>query len=400
MINPKMQGLGACRSVIRELFEYGLKRKKKIGEENVFDFSLGNPSVPCPDRVNSAMLDLIKGTNPISLHGYTSAGGDAQVRAAIAEYISRTHGVKADASNLYMTVGAAASLTSVLTGLVTPGEEVIVLAPYFPEYKVFIERCGGVVREVLCSPEDFQPDTEKIKEAINEKTAAIIVNSPNNPTGVVYTEESIKALSAVLEDKEKEYGKPIYLIADEPYRELVYDGATVPFIPKYYSNTIVCYSYSKSLSIPGERIGYTLVLPTVEDSEAVYQAIAGAARALGYVCAPSLLQKILPKCIGLTSDVSIYDRNRRLLLESLESYGFTVVKPTGAFYLFMKSPLADAGEFSELAKRYELLIVPSDSFGCGGYVRISYCVATEVIERSLPEFEALAKECGLTKGVN
>ena len=389
MINSKMQQLGAKRSVIRELFEYGKKRKSEIGEENVYDFSLGNPSVPAPKVVNESIIKLLGEQNSLSLHGYTSAQGDAGVRAAIAKNINDTYGEEITADCLYMTVGAAAALTSTLNALVMPGEEVIVLAPYFPEYKVFIEKCGGVVVEVLCD-ENLQPDVDAIEAAINEKTAAIIINSPNNPTGAVYTEEKITALCNMLIKCEKKLGHPIYLISDEPYRELVYDGLNVPYLTKYYDDTIISYSFSKSLSIPGERIGYALVCPRCTDFTAVYQAICGAARALGYVCAPSLLQKLLPECLGVTSDISIYDRNRRLLLEKLSSFGFDMVKPDGAFYLFIKSPSKDANEFCERAKKYEILIVPSDDFGCPGYARLAYCVTTEQIKRALPAFESLA----------
>ena len=395
MINKKMQALGTARSVIREIFEYGKKRKSEIGEDNVFDFSLGNPSVPAPPQVKEELLHLISDCAPVSLHGYTSAQGDYEVRDAIARYITNTQGFVVSADELYMTVGAAAALTCSLTAVVSPGEEVIVLAPYFPEYKVFIERCGGILCEVLSDTDSFQPDLSRIEAAINERTAAIIINSPNNPSGAVITEENIKRLAELLTKKEEKLGKPIYMIADEPYRELVYDGVTVPYIPKYYDDTIVCYSYSKSLSLPGERIGYALVPKTVRDSRAVYHAICGAGRALGYVCAPSLLQKLLPAVVGLTSDIDIYDRNRRLLLRELKSYGFSTVKPDGAFYLFLKSPITDAKEFAEEAKKYELLLVPSDSFGCPGYVRISYCVTTEQIEKALPAFKALAESYGL-----
>ena len=390
MINEKMRKLGAVRSVIRELFEYGKKRKAEIGEENVYDFSLGNPSVASPDCVNEALMDMLKNENPVLLHGYTSAQGDAGVRAAIAEYINETQGAGVNADCLYMTVGAAAALTCSLTAVAGEGEEVIVLAPYFPEYKVFIERTGASVREVLCNTETFQPDIEKIEAAINEKTAAIIVNSPNNPTGAVFTEESIKALCDLLRKKEEEYGKVIYLIADEPYRELVFDGVKVPYLTNYYDDTLVCYSYSKSLSLPGERIGYVLVCPKTKDFTAVYQAIAGAGRALGFVCAPSMLQKLLPKVLGKTSDITIYDTNRQLLLKELTSYGYTVVKPDGAFYLFVKALEPDANAFCEAAKKFDLLLVPSDSFGCPGFVRIAYCVKTEQIEKALPAFKALA----------
>lgn len=389
MINQKMRALGAKRSVIRELFEYGKKRKSEIGEENVYDFSLGNPSVPSPDVVNESLTRLLTDEDPVRLHGYTSAQGDAGVREAIAQYINESYGESVTADCLYMSVGAAAALTSSLTALVSPDEEVIVPSPYFPEYKVFIERCGGIIREVRCDAK-LQLDTAAIEAAISEKTAAIIINSPNNPTGAVYSEENIKALSEVLKRCEEKYSHPIYLISDEPYRELVYDGLTVPYLTKYYDDTIVCYSFSKSLSIPGERIGYILVCPRCKDFTAVYQAVCGAGRALGFVCAPSMLQKLLPYCLGKTSDISVYDRNRRLLLNRLSDYGFEMIRPDGAFYLFIKSPSGDSVEFCERAKKYEILIVPSDDFGIPGYARLAYCVTTEQIEKALPAFEALA----------
>lgn len=390
MINEKMRELGAKRSVIRELFEYGKRRKAEIGEENVYDFSLGNPSVAAPDSVNENLKKLLDGEDPVLIHGYTSAQGDAAVRSAIADYINKTQSAGVNADCLYMTVGAAAALTCSLTAVAGCGEEVIVLAPYFPEYKVFIERTGATVREVLCNTETFQPDISAIEKAMNKNTAAIIVNSPNNPTGAVFSEESIIALTDLMRRKEAEYGKTIYLIADEPYRELVFDGVKVPYLTNYYDDTLVCYSYSKSLSLPGERIGYVLVSPKMKDFTSTYQAICGAGRALGFVCAPSLLQKLIPSVLGETSDIAVYDRNRRLLLSKLTEYGYTVVKPDGAFYLFVKALEPDAGAFSERAKKFNLLLVPSDSFGCGGFVRISYCVTTEQVERALPAFKALA----------
>lgn len=389
MINEKMRALGAKRSVIRELFEYGKQRKAEIGADKVFDFSLGNPSVPAPLSVNENLSKLIREESSILLHGYTSAQGDGAVRSAIADFINKTHGESVSADCLYMTVGAAAALTASLTAVVSVGEEVIVPAPYFPEYKVFIERTGAIIREVRCD-EHFKLDVDAIEAAINENTAAIIINSPNNPTGAVFGEENIKALTSMLRRKENELQKTIYIIADEPYRELVYDGITVPYLTKYYDDTLVCYSFSKSLSIPGERIGYVLVCPRMKDFTATYQAICGAGRALGFVCAPSLLQKLLPYCLGDTSDVSIYDKNRRLLLEKLTEYGIEAIRPEGAFYLFIKSPSGDANEFCERAKKHEILLVPSDDFGCPGYARLAYCVKTEQIEAALPAFKALA----------
>lgn len=397
MLNEKMRDLGARRSVIRELFEYGKKRKAEIGAENVFDFSIGNPSVPAPDAVNETLRTLLSEKDPVTLHGYTSAQGDAGVRRAIADYIEKTHGAAADPDLIYLTVGAAASLTVSLTAILNAGDEVILLAPFFPEYRVFVERTGAVAVPVLCDTKSFQPDIEALSAAITERTRAIIVNSPNNPTGAVLTKASIEALSALLTRKSKEYGEPIYLIADEPYRELVYGDVEVPYLPSFYPNTVVCYSFSKSVSLPGERIGYILVSPTATDPVALYQAVCGAGRALGFVCAPALFQYMIPSVLGLTSDISVYDTNRKLLYDALTSYGYEVVKPDGAFYLFVKALEEDANAFCEAAKKEELLLVASDSFGCPGYVRISYCVTTEQIKRALPAFERLAKTYGVGK---
>jgi len=395
MINEKMRKLGAKRSSIRELFEYGKARAGKIGEDNVFDFSIGNPSVPPPDKVSHELIRLLTEESSMALHGYTSAQGDPRTRAAVADYISKRYGALADPDLIYMTCGAAAALTIALNALVSCGEEVIVNAPYFPEYKVFIEKAGGVVREVLTTVGDFQPDIEALEAAITEKCAAVIINSPNNPSGAVITEENLKRLSALLKKKEKELDKTIYLISDEPYRELVYDGVEVPFVSNYYDDTVICYSFSKSLSLPGERIGYIMLSPSIKSSVAVYQAICGAGRALGYVCAPSLLQKMIPEVIGTTSNISVYEKNRSLLYDALTKYGYSVVRPDGAFYLFVKSPEENAAAFCERAKEFELLLVPSDDFGILGYVRISYCVFPERIEKSLPAFKALAKAYGL-----
>ena len=391
MVNEKMRGLGACRSVIRELFEYGKKRKAEIGAENVFDFSIGNPSVPSPDVVNETLMGLLRERDAVSLHGYTSAQGDADVRRAIADYVASMHGATVDPNLIYLTVGAAASLTVSLTALLEAGDEVILLAPFFPEYRVFVERTGAVAVPVLCNTKTFQPDLAALRAAITEKTRAIIINSPNNPTGAVLTRESIEGLASVLEEASAVNGAPIYLIADEPYRELVYGGVEVPYLPHFYRNTLVCYSFSKSLSLPGERIGYILVSPQADNAVAVYQAVCGAGRALGFVCAPALFQYMIPSVLGMTSDISIYDRNRRLLYDALTEYGYEAVKPDGAFYLFVKALEEDANAFCERAKQYELLLVPSDSFGCPGYVRISYCVTTEQIQKSLPAFKCLAE---------
>lgn len=392
MVSEKMLQLGNHRSVIREIFEYGNQRKAQIGAENVFDFSLGNPSVPAPQIVTDTLQKLIDQTPAAVLHAYTSAPGDPQVRQAIASYVHQTFGFAAQASHIYMTAGAAASLTITLTALVEPGDEVIAFAPYFPEYRVFAEKTGAKFVAVNSAEGTFQVDPEALTAAITPRTKAVIVNSPNNPTGVVLTEESIRSLEQVLNTKAQAYGHPIFLIADEPYRELVYDNTFVPYLPCYYQNTVVCYSFSKSLSLPGERIGYILVSPEAEGAEQVYAAVCGAGRALGYVCAPSLFQQLVKECLGHTADLAVYDENRRLLYDALTACGFEAVYPDGAFYLFLRSPEPDANAFCQRAKAYELLLVPGDDFGCPGYVRIAYCVTTEQIRRSLPAFRQLAKE--------
>ena len=392
MISEKMTELGMKRSVIREIFEYGRKRKAEIGAENVFDFSLGNPSIPAPDCVKKTMAKLITEKDPVMLHGYTSAQGDLNVRKAMADYISDNFNINADADLIYMTCGAAASLTVTLNAICNNGDEVIVLAPFFPEYKVFIEKAGASAVVVKCREEDFQIDFDILSAAINSNTKAIIVNSPNNPCGVVLNEDTIKKLADLLNEKSKELGNDIYIIADEPYRELVYGDIKVPYIPEYYDNTIVCYSFSKSLSLPGERIGYIFVSPKAQDCKTLYAAVCGAGRALGFVCAPSLLQYTVAELVGKTADIEVYKKNRDLLYGALTKYGYTAARPDGAFYLFVKSPEEDAGAFCEKAKKYELLLVPGDDFGYKGYVRISYCVSTEMIEKSLPSFEKLIKE--------
>ena len=391
MLNEKMVGLGSRRSVIREIFEYGKKRKAEIGEENVFDFSLGNPSVPTPAAVTAALERIIKETDPVRLHGYTSAQGDMAVRAKIAESIEKRFGYPANKDLIYMTCGAAASLTVTLNALINSGDEVIIPAPFFPEYRVFAENAGARVVTVLCREPDFQLDIKAIESAVTEKTKAIIINSPNNPTGAVFSPDTIKALSDMLDKKQAKYGTDIYIIADEPYRELSY-GAEVPYIPKYYANTVVCYSYSKSLSLPGERIGYIFIPEDAADCKKLYAAVCGAGRALGFVCAPSLMQYTVAECTDVLPDVSAYKENRDLLFGALTDYGYEAVPPDGAFYLFVKSPEPDAYAFCERAKKYELLLVPSDDFGCEGYVRISYCVTAEQIEKSLPAFKALIEE--------
>lgn len=394
MISEKKALLGKKSSAIREIFEYGNRRKVEIGAGNVFDFSLGNPSVCPPDIVKEELIHLLDTEDGVSLHGYTSAAGAYSTREAIAEYLRDTYNTDDTAENIYMTVGAAASLTITLSAFVCDGDEVIVLAPYFPEYRVFAESAGARVVEVKCRENDFQIDIDALRKAVNENTKAVIVNSPNNPTGAVFTEENIKALSALLSEKEAEYSHPIYIISDEPYRELVYGDIKVPYTANYYDDTVSCYSFSKSLSLPGERIGYICVPKKCADSKDLFFAVCGAGRSLGFVCAPSLMQKMIPACLGKTSDISVYDRNRKMLLSSLTDFGYDCVSPDGAFYLFVKALEKDAAAFCERAKKYELLLVPSDSFGVPGYVRISYCVSTDQIERSLPAFKKLAEEYG------
>lgn len=390
--NQTNQALGEKRSVIREIFEYAKVRAAEIGGENVFDFSIGNPSVPAPDCVNEAIKRIVDEMPSVLLHGYTSAQGDPTVRKVIADYINERFGTRVTADHLYMTCGAAASLTISIHAVAVPGEEFITFAPYFTEYKVFVEGADCKL-VVVPSDEKFLPDFDAFERAITPKTRGVIYNSPNNPSGVVYDEKTIQRLAEILEKKQKEYGKDIYLIADEPYRELVYDdGITVPYAMNYYRNTLVCYSYSKSLSLPGERIGYIAVNPDMVGWKEVYAAICGAGRILGFVCAPALLQRVVAACVDKTSDISVYRENRDLFMKELTDYGYDVVRPDGAFYLFVKALEEDAAAFCERAKKYELLLVPSDDFGVKGYVRVAYCVAPDMLRRALPSFKKLAEE--------
>lgn len=392
MISQEMYELGSKRSVIREIFEFGKKRAAEVGAENVYDFSIGNPNVPAPESVKKAIIEILENEDPVAVHGYTSAPGDFNVRKSIADSINRRFGTKFTANNLYMTLGAAASINTCFKALANAGDEFITFAPYFPEYKCFVEAAGAKLIVVPAQIENFQIDFNEFEKRINENTKAIIVNTPNNPSGIVYTEETIVKLTELLKAKSKEYGHTIYLISDEPYREIAYDDVKVPYLTKYYDNTFVCYSYSKSLSLPGERIGYIVVPDEMEEASKVYAAVCGAARALGYVCAGSLFQKVVAKCAADTSDISIYKKNRDLLYDGLVKLGYKCVKPQGAFYLFPQSLEKDAYAFCEKAKKYNLLLVPGDDFGCPGHVRISYCVTTEQIINSLPAFEKLAKE--------
>ena len=391
MINQRMYELGSEPSAIRELFAYGIARKAEIGAENVFDFSLGNPSVPAPDQVKQAMLDLI-GQPAQDVHGYTPAQGAQSVRAAIAASLNRRFDTAYSADHLYMTVGAAASISICINAIANPSDEIVVVAPYFPEYRVWIENAGAVCVEAPARADNFQLDIEAIERAVNERTKAVIVNSPNNPTGAVYPECDLVELANALRRKQDAYDRPIYLISDEPYREIVYGEAGVPFIPALFENTLVCYSYSKSLSLPGERIGYVLVPPCMHEARDVYAAVCGAGRALGYVCAPTLFQHVIEKCVDTPCDVEAYRKNRDALYGGLTKLGYECVAPQGAFYLWMRALEPDAKAFAEAAKRHELLIVPSDSFGVEGWVRIGYCVDRAVIDGALPAFAALMRE--------
>lgn len=390
MVSKRMLGLGTARSVIRELFEYGNQRAAVVGRENVYDFSLGNPSVPAPDAVNEAAIRILR-EQPELIHCYTSAQGDAAARQRFADSLNRRFGGDYTADQFYITVGAAASLCCVFHGLTCPGDEFIVFAPYFPEYKVFIEGAGAKMVLIPPETEHFQIDFAAFEQALTPHTKGVVVNSPNNPSGVVYTQDTLRAAADVLERKSRAYGHPIYLVADEPYREIVFDGYSVSWLPHVYRDSIVCYSFSKSLSLPGERIGYVLVSPTVRDHDEVYAAVAGAGRSLGYVNAPSLFQRVAAECCALTSDLSVYARNAKLLVSSLREMGYTCVEPQGAFYLFLKTLEPDDGAFSQRAKGFDLLLVPGSGFGAPGWVRLAFCVQTEMIERALPKFKELAE---------
>ena len=392
--NEKMYGLGSKRSVIREIFEYSKKRAAEIGPENVFDFSLGNPSVEPPKAISDTIMALLTSGDATLLHGYTSAQGDAGVRAAVVGNIEKRHGVKISPNLIYMTCGAAASLTVTLRAVMNEGEECIAFAPFFTEYRVFVENAGGKLVVSTPMPKTFQVDLADFESKITANTKCVIVNSPNNPSGVVYSEETVKGICDVLKKKSAEYGHVIYLIADEPYRELVYGDVQVPYLMNYYENTFVCYSWSKALSLPGERIGYIAVNPAMQDAEKLYLAVCGAGRSLGFVCAPSLFQQVVGKNIDVTVDVNVYKENRDLLVDNLTAYGYECVKPDGAFYLFVKALEEDAAAFAAKAKAHEILVVPCDDFGVKGYVRIAYCVDKARIERALPAFKALAEEYG------
>lgn len=388
MFNKDMYELGSKRSSIRELFEYGKTRAAEVGKDNVFDFSLGNPNVPAPDCVKEAILSLANDCDSTALHGYTSAQGDSSVREAIANNICRRFGTKISKDNIYMTCGAAASLCIMLRALNEGNDEFVVLAPYFPEYMVFIKTAGGKSVVVPYTEQDFTPDLSAFEKAISKNTKAVIINSPNNPCGVVYSQKTIEKITDILNKKSVEFGHPIFIIADEPYREFAYE-VEVPYIMNFYNDTIVCYSYSKSLSLPGERIGYIAISPNANNANNLYLSVCGAGRALGYVCAPSTYQQVVKKCIDALPDIDAYRKNRDLLFDSLTKTGYDCVRPDGAFYLFVKSLEYDANAFADKAKQLGLLLVPGDDFGAKGYVRIAYCVSHDMIKRSLPAFEKL-----------
>ena len=392
MLNETAYTLGSNRSCIRELFEYGRKQAAIVGPENVFDYSLGNPSIPAPEEVNQAIRDILADTDSLALHGYTSAVGDLETRKAISDDLNRRYSAQTQPEDFFLGCGAAPELVSVFRALAVPGGEMLAIAPYFPEYKPFAEESGLIFRVVPPDLPDFQINLTAVEAMLTPHTQALILNSPNNPSGVVYTRQTLQALAELLEKKAAEFGHPIYLISDEPYRELVYGGVEVPFVPHIYRDTVICYSYSKSLSLPGERIGYIYVSAQAADSKKLFAAIAGAARGCGHVCAPSLWQKVIARCTHLRPDLKSYDRNRKALYEGLTSLGYEMAKPDGAFYLFVKAPGGDAAAFSEKAKQKNLLLVPGDDFGCPGYFRVCYCVSYDMIQRSLPVFAQLLQE--------
>lgn len=392
MISKKMYELGSKKSTIRSIFEYGRARAKVVGEENIYDFSLGNPNVPTPKFITETMVDILQNEDPCSIHGYTVAQGDPESRELLAKSLNKRFGTNFTGKNLFMTAGAAASITICFKALAEENDEFITFAPYFPEYKCFVESTGAELKVVPAKVDDFQINFPEFEKMINKNTKGIIVNSPNNPSGAVYSEETIIKLTNLLREKEKEYGHPIFLIADEPYREVAYNNVLIPYLPKYYDNTLVCYSYSKSFSLPGERIGYIVIPDEIVDFNMISASIGGAARVLTHVNAPALFQKVVARCADMPSDISVYERNKELLYNGLIEAGFECTNPGGAFYLFPKALEDDEVAFCERAKKYDLLLVPGGDFGCPGYFRASYCISTETIKKSVPLFKKLAEE--------
>ena len=395
MISKKMTPMIQNNSAIRMMFEEGNRLARLYGRENVFDFSLGNPSVPAPEEVKEAILDILEQEDSLFVHGYMSNAGYEDVREAVADSLNRRFGTRFHKGNILMTVGAASGLNVILKTILDPGDEVVTFAPYFVEYGSYVRNYDGELRVVPPNTADFQPDLEEFEKRITGRTKAVIINTPNNPTGVVYSDETLRRIAGILERKQEEFQSQIALISDEPYRELAYDGVKVPFVTGYYRNTVICYSFSKSLSLPGERIGYLVIPDEMESAGEVFKAASIANRVLGCVNAPSLMQRVIGRCLDAEVDVAAYDRNRNLLYNGLRECGFTCVKPQGAFYLFMKSPVEDEKEFCEVCKKHNVLVVPGSSFACGGYVRLAYCVSYEQIERSLPAFRAIAQHYGL-----
>ena len=396
MISEKMKKLANNNSVIRAMFEEGQNMAREFGAENVYDFSLGNPSVPAPTAVKNAIREILDQEDSLMVHGYMSNVGYADVRKAVAEQLNRRFGTDFDENNIIMTVGAAGGLNVILKTLLNPDDEVLTFAPYFTEYGNYVANYDGTLVVVSPNTVDFQPNLQEFAEKITPRTKAVIVNNPNNPTGVVYSAETCREMSRILREKQHEFGTDIYLISDEPYRELAYDGVEVPYLTEYYANTVVCYSWSKSLSLPGERIGYLVIPNEVSDYDLVYAAAGIATRVSGFVNAPSLMQRAVARCLEEQTDIEAYNRNREALYQGLKECGFTCIKPQGAFYLFVKTPTEDEKEFVERAKKYHILVVPGASFACPGYVRIAYCVSYETIRNSLPGFRKLAEEYGLT----
>ena len=397
MVNQTAYALGSVRSYIREVFEYGRQQAKIVGEENVFDYSLGNPSIPAPEKVNRSIHEILDTESSIKVHGYTSGPGDDSIRAAVAKNLTERFGKQISPANLFFTCGAAPALMAALTALACEDSEVIAIAPFFPEYKPFIESSGNKFVMVPADTESFQIDLAALESLVNEHTQAVIINSPNNPSGVVFSAETLGKVADILGAAAEKYGHPVYIIADEPYRELVYGGVEVPFLPAIYPNAIYCYSYSKTLSLPGERVGFLALHPAMDDYAAVHAAVLGAGRALGYICVSSLFQLAVAECLGQTADISAYAANRELIYGALTDMGYACARPDGAFYLFLKSPEPDAKAFCRRAMDYDILLVPGDDFGCPGYARLAYCVARSQLERSLPAFRKLAESYGLSK---